>query len=514
MGVVADLGSTAGVVTIDLVTNPSNYYRVSTTESITQWVITGAADADSFLLRVERNAGHSVSWTGLADTWTDGVPVMAEGQTIHFPMVNDQFNWIGQTENVATASPADVLQVIAHDTDGILGIDLDNGHQVEVVMEADITGHLISNGINGKDARIYYLASTLDRDIDFTGEDVVEGFPGAAPPATPVTVAVDTVYESVWSKAFNGLRLRDVGLFAGALNFGWSSIDLPVTAVTTVDPTVTWTGGVGLVKMDWQDGSGIEDLVTGVQASHVYGPAFTGSMRLWYRADAVITGMDFSGRDYSFDLSAISVLSGLTTLDVASSLVTGTLTSLSGMSGLSILDFSTSGVLGTFAGISALTSMTQVRGFANATFAGNTSELTALTSLTILNMANTDMLGDVANLAGLTALTLLGLANTDVSGVVSSLSPLVNLTEFRLNGTSVSGDPSPICTAAVAGLDTFFYHTVGANPTAPQLDACLLTLAGGSVSSGTMDISGTNPAPTDGASITTLEGRSWTVTRN
>jgi hypothetical protein len=200
------LTSVAGVVTIDLNANPSDFYRITTTENITSWNTIGDTDGIGFLLRVTRTT-FTVSWTGLIDSWTNGVPTPATGTTIYFPVVFDGTSWIGESPNVVTVDPAFVGQAITH-TSGALAINMNNGHSVEVTLNGNVTDHTITN-FNFEDIlTVYYLANGGTRTVDFT-------------PATPVTGMTDPLlatlttgkkYRSTWIRVFGANYLLDAEL--------------------------------------------------------------------------------------------------------------------------------------------------------------------------------------------------------------------------------------------------------------------------------------------------------------
>lgn len=201
----ATLTSSGGVVTIDLNANPSDFYRIETTENITSWVITGDTDGDGFVLRVTRDTGHTISWTGLADVWTNGLPSIDEGQTIYFPMVLDDTNWIADSTNVASSHPSTFQQAIAHSVAGALSINANNGHTVEATLTANVTDHTITNHLDGQVIAVYYKASGGSRTVDFTAANEVFPFPN---PGAVVLVA-DQVYRATFIRQFGTTYLLD-----------------------------------------------------------------------------------------------------------------------------------------------------------------------------------------------------------------------------------------------------------------------------------------------------------------
>lgn len=201
----ATLTSSGGVVTIDLNSNLSDFYKVSTTENITSWVITGATDGAGFIIRVTRNSGHTVAWTGLADVWTNGVPTIAVGQSIYFPMVRDGSSWIGESSASASAHPALATQAISHTGAGALSINMNTGHTVEATLTANVTSHTITNMADGDVLAVFYKASGATRTVDFTGSTAVQPLTNPA----VVSLTANQVYRATFVRQFGVTYLVD-----------------------------------------------------------------------------------------------------------------------------------------------------------------------------------------------------------------------------------------------------------------------------------------------------------------
>jgi hypothetical protein len=152
----------------------------------------------------------------------------------------------------------------------------------------------------------------------------------------------------------------------------------------------------------------------------------------------------------------------------------------------------------------------------NTSVSGDISGFDALTSLTRLYLYSTSVSGDISGFDALTSLTVLHLYNTSVSGDVVLLQPLVNLTGTntweggRLDNTNISsytsaGDlPAWSCYINVSDLGL----------SQSDVDDFLVDLDNGGGTDGVLVIDGTNAAPsgTGDAAVTSLEGKSWTVT--
>ena len=165
-------------------------------------MITGDIDGDGFLLAIAVSTGDTVSFTGLVDTWTNGVPSLVADEKIYFPMVRDSVDWIGESSNLTTADPANVLQAISHTTLAAVTVNADNGHSVEIAQTNDITGHNTINNLNdGERLTATYIASAADRDVDFTAYlmDVTQ--------AVVVTTDLSLVEQAISHSTSGGLTI-------------------------------------------------------------------------------------------------------------------------------------------------------------------------------------------------------------------------------------------------------------------------------------------------------------------
>ena len=94
--------------------------------------------------------------------------------------------------------------------------------------------------------------------------------------------------------------------------------------------------------------------------------------------------------------------------------------------------------------ISALSSLASLHSidFNGTNISGDISALSSLTSLQNLVLSNTSVSGDISALSSLTSLQNLNLQTSSVSGDISALSSLTSLQNLLLDGASVSGDIS------------------------------------------------------------------------
>ena len=159
--------------------------------------------------------------------------------------------------------------------------------------------------------------------------------------------------------------------------------------------------------------------------------------------------------------------------------------------------------------VSPLTSLTNLL-LDNTSVSGDISVFSPLTSLEYLRLDNTSVSGDISAVSPLTSLTYLWLSDTSISGNISAVSPLTSLTSLRLYNTSVS-DYTQGTLPTWTG-NNIQIQSLGL--TQQEVDDFLCDLATAGGTGGSLDISGTNAAPsaTGLACKDTLVTNSWTVT--
>ena len=138
------------------------------------------------------------------------------------------------------------------------------------------------------------------------------------------------------------------------------------------------------------------------------------------------------------DISALSGLTALTSINLYNTQVSGDISALSGLTALTTIGLSNTQVTGDISALSGLTALTSIDLY-NTQVSGDISALSGLTALTSISFDNTQVSGDISALSGLTALTSIGLAGTQVSGDISALQNLTALTVIRLYNTNVTG---------------------------------------------------------------------------
>jgi hypothetical protein len=168
------------------------------------------------------------------------------------------------------------------------------------------------------------------------------------------------------------------------------------------------------------------------------------------------------------------------------------------------------------------------------TFGCNLNQLTIWTGLTYLNLADGVTSGVLSSISGLTSLTTLRLQDTAITGALTDVAAMTSLITLMLKGNPITGNLSDI-SGLISLLTCYLYDTnIGVttgslpawsninlrvhncNLTATEVDNALvqLNIAGGT--SGSLQIHGSNaiPGPTGAAAITSLLGKSWTITYN
>lgn len=284
---VVDLASSSGVVTIDLNANPSDFYRLDTTETVSSWVVNNAVDGDGFLLAIALNTGHTVSFTGLVDTWTNGVPTLVVGETIYFPLVYDGTTWVGESSNTAATDPALVLQTIAHTTSSALAVNCDNGHTVEATLTNNVTGHTITNFNNGEKLSIFYIASGANRTVDFSG---ATEFPTYANPGV-VTVTSASVIRAVFCRVGGVTYLMEV-------TEGPTALD-PSQVIDTVAHS-----SPGALTIDADDGHTVEVTLTNDVTGHTINNLLADDvLTVHYLASGAARSVDFTSATTADELT-------------------------------------------------------------------------------------------------------------------------------------------------------------------------------------------------------------------
>ena len=165
-------------------------------------------------------------------------------------------------------------------------------------------------------------------------------------------------------------------------------------------------------------------------------------------------------RTLTGDISALSSLTSLQTLNLNDTSVSGDISALSSLTSLQTLSLNDTSVSGDISALSSLTSL-QTLSMYGTSASGDISALSSLTSLQTLSLNNTSVSGDISALSSLTSLQKLSLNNTSASGDISALSSLTSLQTLSLNNTSASGDISAL--SSLTSLQTLSLNDTSAS---------------------------------------------------
>lgn len=166
-------------------------------------------------------------------------------------------------------------------------------------------------------------------------------------------------------------------------------------------------------------------------------------------------------------------------------------------------------IIGKTALASAMDNVTNLQIFNSSGLTGDIAAITNLSNLSYLDFRSSGVSGDVASLATLTSLQYLYLHVTSVTGDVGDLATLTNIINMRINSTSVGYNTTTL--PAWSNTDLRFQDCAW---TQSEVDNFLVDLDTAGGTNGSLDVSGTNAAPsgTGTAARTSLLGKGWTVT--
>lgn len=288
-----DLTSSSGVVTIDTDGNPADFYRLTTTEDVNSWVVSG--EAEGFLLRIARSSGHTVSFSGLVDSWVNKAPNLLEGQSVLIPMVQDGGNWIGSSPKL---DPAEISsQSINHASAAPLAINAAVAHRAFVTLTGNVTGLSFLNMEDGDEVTVYFKASGGSRMVDLSG---VEAAVTISNPGN-VSLGSTSIYKATFERAFGTTFLSAVE-FVTASNAITFSTDLPSVLDRVDGDQVNVTAVWNLVRpyqveysdndgSTWQNASGAGS--SGTANSTSFGSDVTVVDGRQYRIKVTSAGVDF-----------------------------------------------------------------------------------------------------------------------------------------------------------------------------------------------------------------------------
>jgi hypothetical protein len=203
------------------------------------------------------------------------------------------------------------------------------------------------------------------------------------------------------------------------------------------------------------------------------------------------------------------VLTDLVRLRCTDSSFYGDLAQCAPFTGLTYLYFYLSSISGSIAGISGLTNLEIVVFAGVSGIDGDISNLSALTALTVLQIGGTAVTGDISSLSGLTSIFNLEMHNSSVTGDISNLATLTALTNLRADNLSLSYTTTTLpawSNATIQLQDNAMTQT--------EVDNFLIDLDAAGGTGGTLNIAGTNSAPSSAAisAINSLIGKGWDLT--
>ena len=450
-----------------------------------------------FQIKQDTTGGRSFAWESVNGVWLESPPsaldVTPSGSTLQFYAITTDGGatvWL-EPVGIGYANPCIYMQL------------------VETAIPAVTAGTPVT--INHS----YQMVYGVELVEVATGRRVIADWYHTTPGDESSSVTIDftaTHPANTYTARVAGLAATPCSLTVTSSE--WVSIQLGLTAATTIDPTVTWAGGAaGRVQWVWGDGSAPENATSGVALPHTYASAYTGNATLRWRRGTNITILRTSNDPWTYSLATAA--NGLPTLSTLSAFnggatITGDLAVLSVMpSLLAVTLHNNPGLTGDIGALPRT-----ILGFSaeNCGYGGDLSGITGMSLVTFV-ANNTSVTGNLSSISAMTTLTNLQLNDTTVTGDVSSLAAMTGMVELRLGSTNVSGNINTAVNA-MPNLTQLEYNSVAINPTQAELDTLIGTLAGRATVNGELRIAGSNPAITNTAGVTTLQGRGWSVFHN
>jgi hypothetical protein len=168
----------------------------------------------------------------------------------------------------------------------------------------------------------------------------------------------------------------------------------------------------------------------------------------------------------------------------------------------------------------------------DSSFNGNISQFSNLTSLQSLDLFSSSIVGDIANISGLTSITYVQFGDTSISGDIVAFSGMTSLTNLNSYNNSTTGDIGDLATLTAISNMSIYLTVVGYNTTTlptwsnatlsllnnawtqTEVDNFLIDLDAAGGTNGTLNIAGTNSAPSSAAisAINGLIANGWDLT--
>ncbi len=141
----------------------------------------------------------------------------------------------------------------------------------------------------------------------------------------------------------------------------------------------------------------------------------------------------------SVDLSYFSDMEKLDYIIISNvSLLSGDLSNLTGLYNLESLEIYGEQITGDLGSIGGLDNISSII-ISNAPITGDLSSLGEIDSISVLKLSNTNVVGDIGSLSKFKSLQEINLSNTRVSGDICSLKDLEELTDLYLANTDIYG---------------------------------------------------------------------------
>jgi hypothetical protein len=448
-----------------------------------------------FQIKQDATGNRAFAWAGVNGTWLETPP-----------------------STLDTTSGASSLQFYASTTDGgttvwLEPIGLAYAEPCVYMQVAETTLPAVAAGGQATISHSYATVYGCELIEVATGQHVVPDWKRVTPTAATSDLAVtftNAIASGQYKAQVAGLASQPCVLTVTASE--WLQVTLAVTAATTLTPTVSWTGGnASSVQWVWGDGT-ITTPTSGTATSHTYGSAYTGNVVLRWRRGTTITLLQTLGTAaWTYNLRAISNLTGLTNYAGFGTGITGDLAAFTPMTSLAVISVPGLAITGNLVALPATATTVNLSDAANVT--GNLSVFSGR-PMVVIGVHHTNVTGDLSAVAGMAAtLNNLQLSATATTGDITTLAGFGLMSTLAVDQTSIVGDPS-IAIASMAQLKVFQFYNMGQIPTTPQLDQVISTLAAGAVNNGILQIYGNNPPTTNNAGIGTLTGRGWSVLHN
>jgi len=153
--------------------------------------------------------------------------------------------------------------------------------------------------------------------------------------------------------------------------------------------------------------------------------------------------IDLSFNEITGDLSSLSGLRYLETLYIDFTSITGELSDLSSMRSLTAISTSYADITGKLSDLSSMSNLTVISFDENVT--GDLSDLSSLSNLTTVELRDSKVTGDLSDLSSLSSLTAIAFHDAGyITGNLSSLNDMSDLTYIAIYGTQIKGDLSSL----------------------------------------------------------------------